>query len=41
MAVLCFGAVGHVLADCAADATIAETKQRYAKGQQFEAAGDL
>jgi hypothetical protein len=41
IAVLCYGVIGNALADCAADSTVAETKQRYAKGQQLESAGDI
>jgi hypothetical protein len=41
IAVLCLGVTHPSFADCAADSTVAETKQRYAKGQQLERAGDL
>ncbi|MFL6575789.1 MAG: hypothetical protein ACJ8MR_04190 [Povalibacter sp.] len=41
LAVLCLGAATTVLADCAADSTVAQTKQRYVKAQQLESAGNL
>ena len=41
VAVLCLGIASEALADCAADSTVTQTKQRYAKGQQLETAGDL
>lgn len=41
VALACFAATGTALADCAADSTVQQTQQRYAKAQQLEAAGNL
>jgi hypothetical protein len=41
VAALCLATTTTAFADCAADSTVAQTKQRYAKGQQLESAGDL
>ena len=41
VAVLCLGASATAFADCAANSTVAQTQQRYARAQQLESAGDL
>lgn len=41
VALLGLTVASDVLADCAADSTVQETQQRYAKAQKLEAAGDL
>ncbi|HKE94414.1 MAG TPA: hypothetical protein VKB34_08935, partial [Povalibacter sp.] len=41
VAILCLGAAGDVLADCAADSTVQQTQQRFANGQKLERAGDV
>ena len=38
ISVLCFSITSEALADCTADSTVAQTKQRYAKAQQLETA---
>jgi hypothetical protein len=41
VAIACFAASANALADCAADATVADVRASYAKGQQLERDGKL
>lgn len=41
VALACLTAGGNALADCAADSTVQETQQRYARAQQLEQAGNV